>query len=481
MRTVKFILFSIIASQAAFGQSGLQYRRSAVMNGNQVRTVFGNWGVIGQPIDTRPRGAWKNDNNGYLGDVSPFIGAEVKWQDTTFHSVETCPVSRPTALPDQSTSGIPWTFEPLGGYFAPPPNQSVAMSNNKTTWPSTWPDKDASWNGSWNGYFGKKKSADLETYFVMDDNNDERFNFAPNNPRNIAFKPDSTNPSRNGMGLTVKVRALQWAQFLAQDNIFWLYEITNTGTTAYDRVVFGMLVGTYHGVTGSADNGEWDDDWSFYEAINNITYTGDYPQDNSRNPRWVGNADGLVGYAFLESPGNPFDGIDNDGDADSSADGQSAPKFQRDVIPRDFDSLLVRPGDRLVSILNDYSRVVFTVPNRDSVKVWTRGMRDSIWIYPNKTKLVEGNVVTDYAGNQSINTNAYDGIDNNFNGLIDENQFVHYRQFKVNHDFPHYVLFDQTRPLRHKDYVQNLGLGLYSMIDERRDDLTDNKDRKSVV
>jgi hypothetical protein len=55
--------------------SGPQYRRSAVMNGNQVRTVFGNWGVIGQPIDTRPRGAWKNDNNGYLGDVSPFFGA----------------------------------------------------------------------------------------------------------------------------------------------------------------------------------------------------------------------------------------------------------------------------------------------------------------------------------------------------------------------------------------------------------------------
>ncbi|HMD14512.1 MAG TPA: hypothetical protein VKI62_07805, partial [Bacteroidota bacterium] len=67
---------SVTFAQVGNTPSGRQYRLSAVMNGNQVRTVFGNWGVIAQPIDTRPRGAWKDDNNGYLGDVSPFIGAE---------------------------------------------------------------------------------------------------------------------------------------------------------------------------------------------------------------------------------------------------------------------------------------------------------------------------------------------------------------------------------------------------------------------
>ena len=46
-------------------------------NGNQVKTVFGNWGVIGQPAAKGPRGAWKNPNNGYIGDVSPLIGAEI--------------------------------------------------------------------------------------------------------------------------------------------------------------------------------------------------------------------------------------------------------------------------------------------------------------------------------------------------------------------------------------------------------------------
>ena len=82
-------LTSVVLSQ---NPSGREFRRTAVHNGNQVKTVFGNWGVIGQPAGKGPRGAWKNPNNGYIGDVSPLIGAEVTTKDTsgtivTFHSV----------------------------------------------------------------------------------------------------------------------------------------------------------------------------------------------------------------------------------------------------------------------------------------------------------------------------------------------------------------------------------------------------------
>src|SRR5512136_813641 len=143
MTTQRFIVIALLLgwAECAFAQSGSVYRKSAIMNGNQVRTVFGNWGVIGQPVDTRPRGAWKNDNNGYLGDVSPFVGAEVKWQDTTFRSVVTCPVARPTELPDQNAARTKyWTFEPVTGYDATS-GGSIALSNNKNTWPEYWPDK----------------------------------------------------------------------------------------------------------------------------------------------------------------------------------------------------------------------------------------------------------------------------------------------------------------------------------------------------
>jgi hypothetical protein len=459
----------LVSASCLFGQSGQSYRKTGIMNGNQVRTVFGNWGVIGQPATAGRRGAWRNDNDGYLGDVSLFVGGEIKSNSKTVHSVVTCPVARPTKLTDTSPSGKYWTFEPMNGY-ANPNGQKVAISNDPVSWPPSWPDKlsdasDPGWKGSWNGYFGKKVSADLETYFVMDDNNDERFNFSANNGFGISFKPDSTRPDRNGLGLDVRVRALQWSQFLAKDNIFWLYEISNTGTTTYDRAVFGMLVGTYIGVTSTEDYREYTNDWSFYDITQNITYTGNFPSGSMGNPLWVGGV-GLVGYAFLESPGNPYDGIDNDGDADSSGAGRSAPQF----TSADFDTVTLMPNQQIVLINDDFSRHLFTIPNVDSVQVYTRGL--TTMIYPGRTRVVEGNVVRDPLLGDVVNRNAYDGIDNNFNGLIDENYFLHYHQIKK--DQKGNTLIDILRPVRHMNYITGQGVNSLSMIDERRDDGMDN-------
>jgi hypothetical protein len=506
-RYFSFSLFIVLLVASTFAQtqqpSGRVYQRSAIMNGNQVMTVFGNWGVIGQPEEMGYRGAWKYPNNGYLGDVSPLVGAEVKYDsayrggqwvktpNSVFHSVVTCPVNRPTTLTDQGPDGTYWTFQPEAGYFNPSStNQKVAMSDDKTTWPASWPDKlqdasDPGWPGSWNGYFGKNvMNADLETYYVMDDNNDLRFNFPRGSDYQgtaygVAFKPDSTNLNRNGLGLIMTVRALQWAQFLAKDNIFWLYEITNTGTTNYDRAIFGMLVGTYVGVTSTEDYGEYDNDWSFFDVNNNITYTGDINGIQGKcmkNPLWQPtpcSGTGLVGYAFLESPGNPYDGIDNDGDADSSAIGKLAPKF----TAASFDSTLLTSGKQIVLIRDDYSRYVYTIPSvaktGDSVQITTRGL--TRWIKPGITWVSEGNVRAD----GSINPNAYDGVDNNYNGLIDENYFLHYRQVKKTPDG--IVLFDVLRPVAYVNYLTGSGNDPYSMIDERRDDRIDNNKNWNIL
>jgi len=52
------------------------------------------------------------------------------------------------------------------------------------------------------------------------------------------------------------------------------------------------------GVTGTDDSpGEYDDDYSFFDVENDITYTGDYGNSCARNPKWQGNV-GMVGYAF---------------------------------------------------------------------------------------------------------------------------------------------------------------------------------------
>ena len=468
------ITLTILNTLSSQNPSGREYRRTAVHNGNQVKTVFGNWGVIGQPPSQGPRGAWKNPNNGYIGDVSPLIGAEVTTTDTagnqvTFHSVLIPPVDRPTSTGmEESPTGKTWTMEPVSGYFNES-QESIAISTDPNTWPNYWPDKlldvnDPGWQNQWNGFFGKDiQNIQQESFFVMDDNNDEEFNYANYNIHGVNFKPDSLNYLRNGLGLEIKVRGMQWQQFLAQDCIFWLYEVTNTSTTDYDKVVFGMLVGTYVGVTSTEGYSEYDDDWSFFDVNENLTFTGDYDNDVSRNPKWVGPV-GMVGYAFLESPGNPYDGIDNDGDYQSSS--FTAPLF----VEEDFDSSsIIEIGTKLIKIFDDYSREEIMVSSNDTLNITTRGA--SVTIIPGQTKLVEGNVILDQNGKEVVNPNAFDGVDNDLDGLIDENYFLHYRQRKV--DQFGSVLFDIVNPRAYKDYLNGIGLENL-MIDEQRFDGIDN-------
>jgi len=494
----------VFSAGTVFGQAN-QYgnpanKKIAVHSGNLVKTVFTNAGVIGQPSTGGPRGAWPYENNGYIGDISLMVGVEVKMgpevdftnaavkalitanKDSIYHSVVISDVARPAKAQEQDPSGNPWCFEPKGGY-ANPNQKYIAMSTDTKSWPISWPDKSADWNGSWNGYFGKLPKSDQESYFVMDDNIDKEFNLPPFN-----LKPLASDPTRGGMGLNVKVRGLQWSQFLAQDCIFWLYEIENSSDIDYNKTVFGLICGTYIGVTGTDDSPqEYNDDASFFDVENNLVYSWDFPQNNNRNPNWVGRKVGYVGYAFLESPGNEFDGIDNDRDS----------KFNTTMFtPDDFDTnkAVVQAGSTLITI----KRVVTTVAGKSKVKyvrepfvvpatpfqLITLGMKKPVDIIPGTTKLIEGNVVKErrpipggtgtYLADV-INTNALDGIDNDFDGLIDENYYVHYRQFKK--DQNEKVLFDRIVPTAYVDYKGGFGLNgsvADALIDESRDDGIDN-------
>jgi hypothetical protein len=229
------------------------------------------------------------------------------------------------------------------------------------------------------------------------------------------------------------------------------------------------------GITSTEDFGEYNDDWSFFDVSTNLTYTGDIKAIRGgcmNDPYWQPtpcSGAGLVGYAFLESPGNPYDGIDNDGDADSSSTGRLAPKF----TAASFDSTLLSAGKQIVLIRDDYSRYVYTIPSADSVQITTRGL--TRWIYPGKTWVSEGNLGRD----GSVNPNAYDGVDNNYNGLIDENYFLHYRQVKKTKDGT--VLFDMLRPVAYVDYLTGRGSDPYSLIDERRDDGIDNNKNWNIL
>lgn len=452
------------------------FRKSGTLNGNRVKTVFGNYGVIAQPVGIGPRGAWKYDDNGYVGDVSPLVAVEVPVKkkrkdgtiiDTTFTSVVICPVERPGGGDGPPAGGAFWGFEPLPGYANPTrnvPGASVAVNNIRDTWPQYWPDQptwiDIQGNPQWNGYFGRGiMNADQETYFKMDDNPDEEFYasdwkvFSADSSA-FLFVPDSTDLTRKGLGLEVKVRAMQWNNFLAQDGIFWLYEITNKSKVDYPKVAFGMIVGTYVGIGGT----EWNDDVSFFDVKEDLTYSWDYnfSIDPSANPKWQPTPTdvGFVGYAFLESPSNSYDGIDNDGDGRGGAGNFFD---ERDFLPRVVSltpgSNVNFPDNKLVLIdKKTFARTVVDVPT-------------------SRTDFVSQGKTYSVAPGDSLKEIINNGFDDDLDGLIDENLEVHYKQIRRKADGT--ILFEKLNPLKYKNYFSGLGIN-NSLIDEARDDGIDN-------
>ena len=449
--TILIITSTVITLQAQ-GLGDPTLRRIGYHTGNRAGISFYNDGQIaGFNIGVDIRGEWPlGSGENYIGDLIPLIGVEfITTQGDTLHSVTISRGPRTGQGRERHPQfGYFWGFNPIPGYLNPN-GESVAMSHLKDSWPiggwaddprtpadeSQWVDRNG--NTEWNGYFGRSiMNADQESFFVADDQDDDEFN--------ANFMPDSTDPLRKGMALRLYQRGFQWSSFLAEDVIFWLYDIENEGTTTYRKANFGTVVGTLAG--GDGDSG---DDLGFFDAQDWITYSWD--SDNVGNK---GQKVGYVGYAFLESPGNPFDGIDNDGDAITS--NVSAPVFSRD----DFDEVIYDTGDQVVLIDPvTYERTFHTV---GSITETVTSMGVEFTIEPGVTVFQEGHIGRIVQGVAVPDESAYDGIDNDLDGLIDENRSIHVDAREVNNQ----------SPLSYINYVTGEGVGNL-MIDEKRDNNID--------
>ncbi len=313
-----------------------------------IRTRFYNWGMVGDypsnPGDANlalfhsaevPKGSGMN----YTDGITPFVLARItdRFGGTQYH-METGFRERQERSPFEERQ---LRFEPRPGYFNDDPRtnsaNSPAISSDSRTWPSFWPDKldsgdDPGWSGAWNGYFGKRPAADQESFTVMDD--DAYFT--------LPYIPDTRDSTRHGLGLRVEVRGFQWSNPQAGNVIFWHYDITNESTTDYnDNIVFGLYMDS--GVGGSeysCDNVyESDDDNCFWDrnAGLNLVYTWD---KRGRGVDLLGcERTGYLGYAYLETPGNEYDGLDNDGDGlrnESRVNGPGTPFVGADAIRAAF-------------------------------------------------------------------------------------------------------------------------------------------------
>jgi hypothetical protein len=323
LKKILFIIITLFITDVSFSQvsdqiqkyrdepkGNFDYRKEGVMDGNQIRTLFNNNGEVGHWPD-QPSGEWpKGTGHSYLDGVAVLIASEVIAPGTNqaIHPLQTA--YREWMDKDPNTGEI-WGLEPIPGYSNPDQvleypleRNSPAINSNPHTWPKTWSaalDLTPEWNGFWYGYFGRGViNSDFETFFAMDDSRDKEWTRLP-----FSFYPLASDPDRAGLGLRVEVRGFQWSHVLAEDIIFWHYDIVNLADFAYPKTFFGFY--TDCGVGGTDDSG---DDNASFDKILDLTYCFDTDGIGTPN-NWT---TGYYGYAYLESPGNGINGIDDDED-----------------------------------------------------------------------------------------------------------------------------------------------------------------------
>ena len=277
------------------------FRKKGIMNGNLIRTLFKNDGQVGSWPD-RPSGEWPSGTgHNYIDGCTPIVSSRVETDAGVIH-VGQCSYREEVDV--DPVTGQLWDMEPVPGYVNPG-SEEPAISTKPFTWPETWPRAlpliTPEWDGYWFGYFGRGvQNADFETFYVSDDSQDREYNRPPYN-----FYPILSDDSRGGIGLRLEVRGFQWSHVLAEDIIFWHYDIINISDFDRDSTAFGFYCDT--GVGGVDDNG---DDNANFDTRLDLAYAFD--NDGVAPPNsWK---TGYVGYAYLESPGNALNGIDDDDD-----------------------------------------------------------------------------------------------------------------------------------------------------------------------
>ncbi len=288
--------------------AGHEDRKEGILDGNRISTLFYNFGAIGDWQNRRyesgiyPKGA---NGHSYFAEFTPVVGAEVVDRLNIKRHIFSDGASSTNVADNRPTGGF-YAFEPLSGY-ADKDQKYIAVSDaldknqdgKPDSWPWRWPDKPTWFNPAtgipyWNGQYGAYVRADQEAFFKMNDYYNDEFR----------FWPSSTDTTMRGLGVELAVRGYQWAHPAAEDLIIWTYWVTNTGTTNYNRTVFGM-----YGDSDIGDDGDQKDDDAFFNKTEDIVYQWDHDNRGS----WGGPC-AYFGFRYLESPGDPLNKKDDDED-----------------------------------------------------------------------------------------------------------------------------------------------------------------------
>ncbi len=348
MKEFKYILVTILC--LSFGQNDYQGPddnagdpsaiKESWMDGNKVLLYFKNTSELSDWAEGGLDNVsiWPNDGTGtrMVDGIGLLIGAKVyilddenpettdtivvdSWtdilnQDIKKHEVYFLQTQYREEM-DQNTLGtLDWGFYPVFGYFNPYQDYP-AMSDDPNTWPTSgWPSQgnDLQWEGYWDGRFGKGVTyADLETYFVINDAQDQENLQGPDfryYPRPGKFIEQDASVQAGlpwgGLGLRVEARGFQWNNPLVRDALFWEYNIANISDYDINEVAFGYWVDNAIGGESGLD-----DEVGYFDTSLDLSYSWDH------NGIGEGGIEpGIMGFAYLESPGISDDLVDNDND-----------------------------------------------------------------------------------------------------------------------------------------------------------------------
>jgi len=467
-------------------RSDFEERRKSILDANNLRSTYHNFGFGGRTGEGNRDELYyeypKNTNRRYIYFISIFTGAEVRNQLEGSDNVFPVVVD---PLVGQSPTGDSWTHNPIPGYAAET-TEELARSDRgprfgeeMNTWPATWPDKmddegDPGWAGQWNGYFGKGIfNADQEFFYRSGDDLYGRYV----NGSSRLYRPDATDNTRGGLGLVMDSRILAWTQNLIADVHFNIFEIRNDASYDYDKVSFMLWTADWVGTP--------QDDRPYFDQQRSTAFYTDI-RPTASPAEFDGTAIGVAGIRFLETPGNAIDGIDNDGDADFyipasdlyDARNQDlvAPLLEPNggffpstasvtgpagvtplFLTEDFQPRTLTAGTSIVLIDEDGNRILTRYPDLgadEEVTVSTQGREITLTrngpIFPGGANPVNP-VLEDTL--QARHQNLFD---DDFDGLIDENQPNHLTLTRLQPDGT--VL---TRPVRYINYLYD---GFYEDI-----------------
>lgn len=421
-------------------RSSFDQRKVSVMDGNRLRASYHNTGHAGRRNSGNLNELLfefpKNTNREYMYFLSIMFGTEVPDQSTP--EDDNFPIVSVASYKSSRDGRTNWSLNPVVGYARDDSDEIARSDRGPTsplgnTWPNTWPDKRGNggdgWPGSWNGYFGRDQfNADVEFYYRAGDDTYTRYN-------TNRYAPDLTDPSRGGLGIILDTRILAWSQTLVNATHFNIFEIKNDASFDYPRMAFGLWIADFVAGGGSLDT-------PLFDNIRSIAYITDQDRQSGGSV-FDGGLIGEMALKFIETPGNAIDGIDNDGDSDyynendpSTFDTDNVGLFNQlaegqggfyplttitDTLIRtftsaDFEERIIRVGDTIVRILDDHSRVIDTYNGQPFV---SQGIT---WDFNGGNIVITEDVLSREDPDFGIH---YDGLDNDFDGLIDENQPNH--------------------------------------------------------